>query len=259
MCRSLIVGLLTVVLSVLESATAWPDSDACWQFVYRAIEHSAAEAHPPYISYSESGDIVQDGRLLERIDAQITYRDDGIASVDDDRWVHPFLSRVLDPGPPVLGPYSDRRATWLSLDEDPYALFSIIADVHNPPIERCVELGTQTIDGTTVVHIVIPDAALDRPAIKSLWINPSTLDFVRVVVSDWIGVWTEDEDASQRALADYTVDVTRVNAYAVVRRVSWQLRLKVFSQESTTMGSFDFTGFSFESTPPQSSLFATHQ
>jgi hypothetical protein len=256
MCRSLVASFLTAAFVVLSGAPARANSDACWQFVYHAIENSAAEPHSPYISYTERGTVVVDGQVLERMSAQITYRDDGIASVNDDRWEHPFLSSVLDPGPPVLGPYGDRRPDWLRLiDLEPQ---KVIANVHTPPQSRCVDEGDVMIDGQRVAHIFFPDASTSQPALKQLWIDRRSLAFVRVIISEFVSFWSFDGEKNTESLADFSIDLARIGFHSVLRSVSWQYTTKVYSQESVIDASYDFGGYSFDTTPPSGTLFATH-
>jgi hypothetical protein len=257
MCRWLVAAFLFAAFALLAGAGARADGDACWQFVYHAIENSAAGPHPPYISYSERGTVTVDGRVLERLNAQITYRDDGMASVDDDRWEHPFLSAVLDPGPPVLGPYGDRRPSWLRfIALEPY---KVIADVHTEPQSRCVDQGDVVIDGERVAHIVFPDASRSRPALKQLWIDRKSLAFVRVMISEWVNLWQFDDEKNVPNLADYSIDVARIGVYTVLRSLNWQFTDKVYSQRSRISASYDFGGYSFETQPPRDSLFAVHR
>jgi hypothetical protein len=233
------------------------ETNACWQFVYSAVEHSAAQPRAPYVSYSLAGDIVQDGQLLEHETAQITYRDDGLASIDDNRWVYPFFSRVLEPGPPVLGPYSGRRESWLGLDATgPYP---IIASVQTHERKRCERIGEDVVDGARTVHVIFPDASTQVPALKAVWIDPSTLDFKRIVVSEWVNFWLPASGNRNRALANYTVDMMHVGKYAVLHSVYWTYARQVYSQRSILSASYTFGGYAFTSAPPPDSLFAMHR
>jgi hypothetical protein len=255
MCLSLIALFLTAVAIALGGSAAQASSDKCWQFVYHAIENSAAEPHARYITYTERGTITVDGQILERTSAQITYRDDGIASVNDDRWEHPFLSSMLDPGPPVLGPYGDRRPDWLQLiDLEPQ---KVIASVHTSPERQCVDEGDAIVNGERVAHIRFPDASSSEPAMKELWIDRSSLAFVRVLISEYVNFWRFDDQKLDQNLADFSIDVARIGVYSVLRSVSWHYTAKVFSQESRISADYDFGGYSFDMQPPQGTLFAT--
>ena len=238
---------------VFSSVTAARADDACWQLLYAAIERDAAVPHAAYITYNELADIREDGFRYERATANITYRDDGQASIDDDRWSHPFVSNLLDPGPPVLGPYGDRRADWLSVAASAYAL-PLIADVHNQSERQCVDRGDQFINGSSAAHLVVPNAPTDRQALKEIWIDRHTHAIARVVIAEYIKVFTVAWDM-KKALTDFTIDMESIDGHDVVQRVTWTYTFRVYDQTSLLAAEYDFTNYRFEQRPPPGSLF----
>lgn len=261
--RSRFVGGLAAVLcfSLCIAAAPAATEDGCWPQLFRAIEHNAASPHSRFISYGEAIHITQDGHPYERAYASIVYRDDGIAYVDDDRWVHPFLSGVLEPGPPVLGPYGAHRSSWLSLigDREDRTSLPVIADTHNPESGRCVDKGDTTIDGARVAHFVLPDAPLDRPSLKEIWLDRSTLEVRRAVVSQALTFVYDYQEIGKQRLIDYTIQMGKVDGYEVVRQIDWQYTYPVYGQFSTISAEFEFSGFQFTNRAPDGTLFATLQ
>ncbi|MDE2483115.1 MAG: hypothetical protein KGN02_13120 [bacterium] len=234
------------------------ESAPCWSLIYDAIEHSASAPHAPYISYAESIRIVQDRTLIARSAANITYRDDGYASVDDDRWARPFLSRFLDPGPPILGPYGhDRRSAWLALlqTEGPY---KTIASTQARSNERCVDRGDDVVNGNRVAHLELPDAPTDAPALKEIWIDRTSHDVARIVMSAPLAYYGQDADVPN-ALVDYRIGITRIGPYQVVHHVTWTYRYRVYDQGSVLDGEYVFTNYQFADTPPEGTLFASRE
>jgi len=253
MTRSLLCGIATAAFVFVFGAAARAD-DACWQLVFSAIRHEAALPHAAYISYSETLSIFADELPLERADADITYRDDGLASVDDDRWARPYLSTILDPGPPVLGPYGESRESWLQTLV-PDATLPLIADVHNRPLARCANHDSQIIDGVAFEHVVLPDAPADKQALKALWIDPKTLAIARLVVSGYLDFY-DTTDMVGHVLTDYTLDMQETGGYTVLRRATWTYVLHVYDQSSNLHGEYDFGNYQFTAAPPPGTLFA---
>ena len=230
--------------------------DPCWQLLYRALEHSAGAPHSPYISYAESIHITQDGQRYERASASVTYRDDGLAYIDDDRWVHPFVSTVLEPGPPVLGPYGPHRATWLTMDSVPSSSLPVIAETRNYRHE-CVDQGDELVDGNQTAHLVIADAPEDRPALKAIWIDRHSLDVRRAVVSQWLTFLYDYSGKRGQQLIDYTIAVQQIGGFSVIKQVNWEYTYRVYSQYSTISAEYRFDAFRFDTKPPTGTLFAT--
>lgn len=229
--------------------------DPCWELLYQAMEHSASAPHAPYISYSELIRITQDGHRYEFANANVTYRDDGLAYIDDDRWVHPFVSRVLEPGPPVLGPYGAHRVSWLSFDDTSSdTSLPVIADTRNYRHE-CIDQGNEDIDGTPAAHLLIADAPLDRPALKAIWIDRKTFAVRRAVVSQWLTFLYDYSGKRGQKLIDYTIAVQNVNGYNVIHQVNWEYTYRVFSQYSTISAEYVFNAYRFDAKPPLGTVF----
>lgn len=252
MTRWLLCGAVTAALILGSTVPARPD-DACWQLLYAAIERGAAAPHAPYISYSELVNIQNDGHRYERASANITYRDDGLASIDDDRWVHPFVSDLLEPGPPVLGPYGNRRDDWLAVATREYAL-PLIANVHNPSTRQCNITGNDIVNGVATAHIMLPDAPNSRPALKEIWIDRHSLAIARLIAAEYLNVYTTEWNL-EHPLANFAIDMESVDGYSVVRRVTWTYSFKVYDQDSTLDAEYDFTNYGFNAAPPPGTLF----
>jgi hypothetical protein len=246
---------IAFILVIASTVAARADDDACWQLLYGAIERNAAAQHAEYISYSELVNIQSDGHRFEWANATITYRDDGIASVDDDRWDHPFFSDLLEPGPPVLGPYGKRREIWLALEPREESL-PTIADLHNQPYSPCVDRGDETVDGTRAAHLVLPNASRDKPALKEIWIDRHSLAIVRVIVAEYVTFYLPDTKFA-KTLTDYTLDVENINGYVVLQRVTWSYSFHIYDQSSTLIAEYDFGNYEFSNKPPPGTLFTT--
>ncbi|MBV8638624.1 MAG: hypothetical protein JO322_11095 [Candidatus Eremiobacteraeota bacterium] len=229
--------------------------DPCWELLYQAMEHSAAAPHSPFITYSELIHITQDGHRYEFANANVTYRDDGLAYIDDDRWVHPFFTRVLEPGPPVLGPYGAHRASWLSFDDTVTdETLPVIADTRNYR-HVCIDQGDETIDGRPAAHLVIPDAPEDRAALKAIWIDRKNFEVRRAIVSQWITFLYDYSGKRGQKLIDYTIAVQNINGYNVIRQVNWEYTYRVFSQFSTISAEYVFDAFHFDTKSPLGTAF----
>jgi hypothetical protein len=253
MTRLLLCGALVASLILGTTAVAHAD-DACWQLLYAAIERDAAAPHAPYITYNELVDIREDGFRYERTTANITYRDDGQASIDDDRWSHPFVSNMLDPGPPVLGPYGSRRADWLSAAATAYAL-PLIADVHSQQDRQCIDRGNESVNGVSVAHLVLSNAPPGRQALKEIWIDRQSHAIARVVVAEYLKVFTAGWNL-EKALTDFSIDMESVDGHDVVQRVTWQYVFHVYDQTSLLAAEYDFSNYRFDQAPPRNSLFS---
>jgi len=253
MTRLLLCGALAAASILASTAVAHAD-DACWQLVYAAIEHDAAAPHAPYITYSELVNIQEDGYRYERTTANITYRDDGQASIDDERWSHPFVSNLLDPGPPVLGPYGSRRADWLASAASDYAL-PLIADVHSEQKRECLDRGDDVVNGVEAAHLVLTNPPADRQALKEIWVDRRSHAIARVVVAEYLKVFTVQWN-EERALTDYTIDMESVDGHDVVERVTWSYVFHVYDQTSRLEAEYDFSNYRFAAAPPRESLFS---
>jgi hypothetical protein len=243
------VSLLFCVLVCAGRSLA--DDVGCWQMVYGAIEHSAGSPHAAFTSYTERGNITVDGLVLVRLLMNITYRDDGIALINDSRWDNPIISNSVEPGPPILGPYGTARSIWLMLDgvDLPHPL---IADVRNKPIAPCNIENDQGYDNMESMHITLPAAPADRPALKALWIDPKTMDILKLIVSGELDFPGGTD--SQKHYADFEVELEHIGAFIVVRHVTWKYKLHVYSQYSSLFGEYYFDGYTFSNTSPTTQL-----
>jgi len=254
MHRRLLCGALAAGFVLVTSAVARAD-DACWQLLYAALERDAAAPHAAYISYSELVNIQDDGHRYERVNANITYRDDGIASVDDERFARPFMSAVLEPGPPVLGPYGSRRQNWLEAASAEYT-FPLIAAVHNQTHRACVDMGDETVNGLRVAHLVLSDAPANQPTLKALWIDRRSKVIARIVLADYFAMYTGAANLKS-ALTDFSIDMQNVDGYQVLQRVTWSYTYRVYDQTSRLQAEYDFDNYRFAMTPPADSLFSS--
>lgn len=250
-------GLAALVLFLACAGGARAaDNDACWQVLYRALEQSAAAPHVPYIRYYEAINLTEDGQYYEQARANVVYRDDGMAYVDDNRWAHPYVSRVLEPGPPLLGPYGSHRDSWLSLMQAPNGPLPLIADTHNPPTGRCIDRGDETIDGATVAHLILPDGGRTHPGLKEIWLDRHDWTIRRAVVSQYLTFLVDYEGTKREKLVDYTIHVQQVDGYNVLRQLNWEYTYRTYEQYSTIRAEYRFSNFEFDTKPPLDSMFA---
>lgn len=246
--------LALVAALIVASAGAFADADdACWHLIYAALQRDAAAPQAAYISYSENVNVFVDGRSLERADASITYRDDGLAYVDDDRWAHPFVSTLLEPGPPVLGPYGESREGWLPAA---VARLSIptIADVHNTPERSCTDEGDRTIDGAAYAYLVLGAPPPGERALKAIWIDRRSFAIAKLVVSGFL-YFRSVGTTVDRKLVDYTIDVEDVDGFRVLRRAAWTYVMHAFGQSSEMTAEYDFSDYRFTNAPPPGTSF----
>jgi len=244
-------GVTVAILALLAAPPARADSDSCWQMINGALRLSARSPHAHFISYGERTTIFADGHTLERISSNITYRDDGIAYVSDERWVHPFLSARVEPGPPVLGPYGDMRTAWLSLGTEPPPL-PVIADVHNPPRETCHDAGVQSIERIADEHLIVGAEHPNRVGLHEIWLDPTDLQIAKVVVRGPVLYYVENELKTD--LTNFVVDIEHIGGYSVVQRVTWQYREHIYSQWTDLAAEYDFGNYSFSEAPPPESV-----
>jgi hypothetical protein len=238
---------IIVAASLLRPVVATAN-DACWQLVYAALRRDASAPQAAYIRYSETVNIFADGSRLERANAEITYSDNGAAYVDDDRWARPFVSRLLEPGPPVLGPYGESRARWIPLDIANSGM-PTIADVGTTQARTCADKGDQTIDGVRYAHLVLGPAQRPGPALKEIWIDRYATTIGKLLVSGYLDF--ESADASvQQQLVDYAVEVQEVDGFRVLRHAAWSYVVRAFGQISHLSGDYEFGNYSFANEPP---------
>ena len=225
--------------------------DACWQTINSALQRSAHSPHAKFISYNERIIVSADGHPLENIGSSIVYRDDGLAYITDDRWVHPFMSFAPEPGPPVLGPYRSDRDAWLNFG-DVNPPYPVIAQVHAFPRESCTYVGTDSIEGRTLEHLVVGHEKRESLGLRDIWIDPLFYDVGRIVVRGPLRFYVRDEIKEE--FTDYHVDVENVAGYAVIRRVTWQYRDREYSQWTDLAAEYDFKDYSFSEVAPSGSF-----
>ncbi len=250
--RSMCGFVIAIALAFSTTAVARADEDSCWQMIMNALDRSAHSPHARFVSYGELEHIDEDGHTLENVHASITYRDDGLAYVNDERWEYPFVSRYLEPGPPVLGPYGDARDMWLALDSNSPTRLPVIANVHNHPRIGCRDAGAEMLGGMTVRHLLVGEEQRDRLGLRAVWIDPSSLEIKRVIVRGPLQIY--GADSIQEKHTDYTVDIEHVDGYSVVHRVWWQYREEFYSQRSLLDAEYVFTNYHFSELPPPGTL-----
>ena len=251
---SRVVASLVAALTVAVFCAPARADDSCWQTVHKAIEASAASDHALYVSYSEVQEINTDGMRFMHSNAAITYRDDGVAYVDDDRWLHPFTGYLLDPGPPVLGPYGDRRHAWLDLADPEAQSIPVIANTHSAPAAQCNVVGIDERYGRPALHIDFPNARIDKPALVAIWLDPQTLNVVHATTRDWLSFW--GQDGTTLSLVKYEIDVKQIGKYEVLNHVSWEYDFRWYDQRSKMVGDYQFSNYRFADKPPADSSFA---
>jgi hypothetical protein len=248
-------GLVAVSVLFALCATSARGDEACWKLLYSTVQHNAAVPHAPFVSYSESVDLQEDGIPIQSARANVTYRDDGVAYIDDSRFDHPFLSGVLDPGPPILGPYGTRRETWLEFGNHDAPL-PIIADAQTAHREECKDLGDDMIDGGKFAHLVFPGARDDGPALKSVWIDRTRLTVRRAVVSEYINFYFYDGDITHH-LADFTLEVRQIDGHDVLDQLNWHYSYWQYGQRTNLNEEYRFGAYQFNSQAPAGTLFAS--
>ncbi|HTZ53573.1 MAG TPA: hypothetical protein VMB20_00805 [Candidatus Acidoferrum sp.] len=240
MTRWLLGGAFVAVATLTSMPRARAD-DACWHLVFAAIRHSAEAPRPQYISYSENVDITANTNPFLYYNIDVVYRTDGIAYVEDSRWAQAFVTHdLLEPGPPVLGPYGSARYGWLPAGVLGGRL-QTIASVENFPKLPCTDEGDETIDGVRYAHLVTGVADKRRPALKEIWIDRQSLAIPRLIVS---GVLLY-ENFYGHGLADYQVDMQNVGGYAVVRTVRWTSLVRSYHQTTKLDAVFTFGNYRF--------------
>jgi hypothetical protein len=243
-----ISGLAALAFSLAAAPAARADTDSCWQLINSALKKSATTRHARFISYDEHARIVRDGSELQAFQSNITYRDDGIAYIADTRWPDPFIGNVVDPGPPVLGPYGDARAEWQALGPRMSNL-PVIASVHNYPTQSCRDLGEESLNGWRTHHLVVDEEDPTHTGLRSVWIDPKSFDVVRLIVRAPLIFY--GGDSGKEAFTDYSIDLENIDGYSVVQRVTWEYWQPVYSQLSHLAAEYDFTTYQFSNAPPK--------
>jgi hypothetical protein len=219
---------------------------SCWGLYDRALAHSAALPHPPYVSYSERIDMFVDGETLLRTDAHIDYRDDGVARVSDERFHFvPLVTRSLEPGPPEIGPYGPSREFWMPAASG----VKTIAAVRAHGSVTCAVKDVETLRGRDVYHLAFSGANPGHPHLDELWIDTGSLDVWRLIVTAAAPI----SDANgATGLSRYEVDLAYHGPYLLVDRVTWSYRQRVYSQQAEYSGDYTLAGYSFPPALPPS-------
>lgn len=238
-----LLGSAFGVLAILVSATVARADNACWHLVLGAIAHDAAASHPPYITYSENVDIAEDGQRFLYYDVDVVYHDNGVAYIDDKRWGRPFVTDQLDPGPPVLGPYSDARRGWLPTEMLVDGRLETIASVENIPHLPCTDRGDETIEGVRYAHLVLGVADESRPSVKEIWINRQSLAIPRLIVSGYL--LYQNYAVFSHALTDFQIDMQSVDGHQVVRSARWTSYVHWYDQTSKFEATYSFYNYGF--------------
>jgi hypothetical protein len=212
----------------------------CWDVFDAALRHSAAAAHPPFVTYSERISVSQDGAPLFDSVAHVDYRDDGVARVSDERFNYePFLTRHTEPGPPELGPYGQKRAMWLPDQDD----LRTIAQVRSAGDVTCTIADEERYKAHDAYHLVFTGAPPGRPALKGLWVDARSQDVWKLVVTGPVSFW--DDPRGEHPLAEFQVELGYTGPYLVVNHVVWRLSRREFSQHVTYFGEYTYSGYSF--------------
>lgn len=222
-------------------------SSQCWNVYDDALRHSALAAHPPYVSYDVLTDVTEDEQPLVYSHAHILYRDDGMARVLDERFNYePIITRHTEPGPPVIGPYGRRRAAWLPQDIN----LPIIADVRSQGSVDC-GMAEELYRGRPTYHLTFTGGHVDdRAAVKQMWIDTSSHDVWKLIVSGPVAF--ADDPGGEHPLADFEVELGYTGPYLLVNHVVWKYRRREFSQYATYFAEYTLSSYSFPSELPAS-------
>lgn len=218
----------------------------CWNVYDRALAHSAVAARPPYVSYSERTSIFVDGETLERTNAHIDYRDDGVARIADERFDYiPFVTRTLDPGPPEIGPYGASRELWMPAAPD----IKTIAAVRARGNVTCAVRGTEILRGRQTYHLAFTGAYAGRPHLDDLWVDAASADVLKVALTAPAPIAEGLNDPA--SFAHYEVELRAHGSYLLVDTVTWLYRQRAYSQQMQYSGEYSFADYSFpQSLPP---------
>ncbi|HET9095514.1 MAG TPA: hypothetical protein VFN37_02535 [Candidatus Baltobacteraceae bacterium] len=229
---------------LLAALTATP---SCWDIYDKALTHSAASAHPPYITYDERISITDDDESLLRSAAHIDYRDDGMARVADERFDYaPILTREVEPGPPELGPYGPGRSMWLA----PPPGVPTIAVLRARGMVRCANEGMERLKSREVYHLAFRGANPARAHLDDLWIDAHSYDIWRLRVTGPVALLASAN--SSIGLGKYDVEMAYQGPYLVVDHVVWSYRERIYSQYADYTGEYTFSDFAFPRELPPS-------
>ena len=218
----------------------------CWDIFDGALRHNAVGAHPAYISYEERISVIGDDVPILYSLAHVDYRDDGVARVLDQRFNYlPIRTSHAEPGPPELGPYGKARSAWLPTES--VGDLPIISTVHVPGNITCTVSDIEQYKGHRSYHLVFGNFNPNQPAIKAIWIDTSSQDVWKLIVSGY--VFFVDSNSAP-SLADFQVELGYSGPFLVVNHVVWQLRRREFSQYANYFGEYTLSGFTFPNSLP---------
>jgi len=254
LCKPAYGALAAVVFGCLLAPAARAGAlPNCWDLAYGAIRHRATAPHPPFILYDETLLIEDDGSPLLQSRRSVAYRDDGLARILDDRFMNrPIITRSMEPGPPELGPYGDRRSAWLPLQQADYNTLPLIGEVRskNPSGLSCTNDGSQRYKDHDVYRITFTTTHTDKPSVREMLVDARTLEIWKVILSGYLPVGLRS-DPRNAALTDFEVEMAQVGIYLVVSHVTWKYRYYEYSQYSDLFGEYYYSGFEFPSELPR--------
>lgn len=218
----------------------------CWDIFDGALRHNALGAHPAFISYDERISVIGDDAPILFSLAHVDYRDDGIARVLDERFGYqPMRTSHAEPGPPELGPYGNARSAWLPIES--VGDLRVISNVHVPGSITCTVADVEEYKQHRSYHLVFGNFNPNKPAIKAIWIDTSSQDVWKLIVSGYV-LFVDSNGPPP--LADFQVELGYSGPFLVVNHVVWQLRRREFSQYANYFGEYTLSGFSFPNSLP---------
>ncbi|HVS47034.1 MAG TPA: hypothetical protein VMS32_10285 [Verrucomicrobiae bacterium] len=213
----------------------------CWSIYDSALTHRVTEAQPAYVTYDERIALTDDDFPILNSVAQIAYRSDGLARVDDLRFSgFSYVTNHVEPGPPLLGPYGDQRDAWLPSADPP---FPIIENVHSHGGATCSNLGIEQYHGHTTYHLQLTASDPNRPSVKALWIDTGSQEVWKVIASGRLLFVAAQTNV--RPLADFEVELAQEGPYVVVNHVTWSYNLRVYSQYENFFGEYYMSDFAY--------------
>lgn len=250
--RSVIATLvLSIVLAVCACMAPARAAGDCWSIIYGAIRHRAQAQHPPFILYDQRSQVSQDGATLWRTSEEIAYRDDGVARIVDERFARiPYVTRQTDPGPPVLGPYGDRRQNWLQIDTtDPHV--PLIGQVRTASSLQCQLVGDERYRGYETYHLRISGGDPTKPLLREAWVDRNSADFWKITVSSDFPQ-AAGFNAPAHSVVLYEIELSQTGPYILVDHITWKCVVHEFSQWSNVFGEYYLSNFSFPPSVPKS-------
>lgn len=216
---------------------------ACWDIYDQALRHRAASSQPPYVQYTQRTVLSADGSEVERANASMSWRSDGLTRVRDDRFPgFTFVTDRPDPGPPQLGPYGASRLSWLPTPSG----IPLIGQVRAHDATSCTNLGIESYRGHQVYHLMLEPYDNGKPSVKELWIDTASADIWKAVVSGYLTL--TDADEARRPLIDFAIELSPQGPYVMIDHITWSYRVRVYSQYSELFGEYYLGGYSYPTT-----------